>query len=93
MTETTASSTQPKALMPRRLEHQETLQSLNQWKAVFRNFYRRCPYYGYFMLPTISWNASSPRGFDPEPTGLKRDAVTLEADLEGFLESIGRMSL
>ena len=41
------------------------------------------------MLPTISWNASSPRGFGPEPTGLKRDAVTLEADLEGFLESIG----
>ena len=40
MTETSIS--QPKALAPRRLDTQESLQTLNHWRAVFRNYYRRC---------------------------------------------------
>ena len=87
---TDASSNQPRALAPRRLDYQESLQSLNLWKAVFRNYYRRCQYYGYFMLPNVSWNNGPNRGFSTdEPTGLKRDPITLAADLEGFLECIG----
>ena len=87
---TDTNPTQPRALAPRRLDHQESLQSLNQWKAVFRNYYRRCHYYGYFMLPNVTWNTGPNRGFNtPEPTGLKRDPATLAADLEGFLECIG----
>ena len=84
------SNTQPKTLQPRRLEQQESLQSLNHWRSVFRNFYRRCPYYGIFLLPTTSWNSSANRGFqEPETTGLKRDTATLAADLEGFLDCVG----
>ena len=89
MTDST-SSTQPRALVPRRLEHQENLQSLNNWKAVFRNYYRRCQYYGFFLLPTCRWDNSINRGFTaPETTGLKRDPETLAADLDGFLDCIG----
>ena len=84
------SSTQPRALVPRRLEHQENLQSLNNWKAVFRNYYRRCQYYGFFLLPTCRWDNSVNKGFTaPETTGLKRDPETLAADLDGFLDCIG----
>ena len=75
--------------MPRRLEQQETLNSLNKWKSVFRNYYRRCPYYGLFLLPSTVWDSSNTRGFSaPEPTGLKRDVQTLAADLDGFLDCI-----
>ena len=80
----------PRALAPRRLEQKETLQSLNQWRSVFRNYYRRCQYYGYFLLPSTSWDSSQNRGFTtPETTGLKRDIQTLAADLQGFLDCIG----
>ena len=84
-----ANLSQPRALSPRRLDYQESLQSLNQWTAVFRNYYRRCQYYGYFLLPTTRWDSSQNRGFTvAERTGLKRDPETLAADLEGFLECI-----
>ena len=87
---TDLNNSQPRALLPRRLEQQENLQSLNQWKAVFRNFYRRCQYYGYFLAPTTTWDTSASRGFiNPETTGLKRDPQTLAADLDGFLDCIG----
>ena len=90
MTDTAVNTTLPKTLQPRRLGHQETLQSMNHWKSVFRNFYRRCPYYGIFLLPTTSWNSSPSRGFtSSETSGLKRDAATLAADLEGFLDCLG----
>ena len=87
---TDLSHSQPRALAPRRLEQQENLQSLNQWKSVFRNYYRRCPYNSFFLQPTTSWDNSESRGFTaPEPSGLKRDALTLAADLDGFLECVG----
>ena len=80
---------QPKALLPRRLEHKETLSSLNQWKTVFRNYYRRCPYYGTFLLPATVWSNGLNHGFtEAERTGLKRDVQTLSADLDGFLDCI-----
>ena len=83
MADASQSSTQPRALAPRRLEQQETLQSLNHWQSVFRNYYRRCPYYGSFRLPSTTWDSSSTRGFvAAETTGLKRD-------LQGFLNCIG----
>ena len=87
MTELT--STQPRALAPRRLEQRESLHSLNHWKSVFRNFYRRCPYYGHFLLPATKWDNTPTRGFTTaEQTGLKRDITTLAADLEGFLDCL-----
>ena len=85
-----SSQSQPRALAPRRLDQQETLQSLNHWRSVFRNYYRRCPYYGLFLLPSTRWTSSGNRGFtSAEQTGLKRDPATLAADLEGFLDCIG----
>ena len=78
----------PRALLPRRLDQKESLNSLNQWKTTFRNYYRRCPYYGLFLLPATSWDDSPTRGFVTETSGLKRDVPTLVADLEGFLDCI-----
>ena len=84
-------NTQPRALVPRKLEQQENLQSLNQWRGVFRNYYRRCQYYGLFLVTGTNWDNSRYRGFTDttETTGLKRNAATLASDLEGFLECVG----
>ena len=85
-----SSLNQPRAVAPRRLEQKESLQSLNHWRSVFRNYYRRCQYYGLFLLPTTTWDNSQNRGFtEDETTGLKRDIQTLAADLNGFLDCIG----
>ena len=85
-----SSLNQPRALAPRRLEQKESLQSLNHWRSVFRNYYRRCQYYGLFLLPTTTWDSSLNRGFtEDETTGLKRNIQTLAADLNGFLDCIG----
>ena len=84
-----SSNIQPRALAPRRLDHRESLQSLNLWKSAFRNYYRRCQYYGIFLLPETTWNNDANRGFTAEQSGLKRSAQTLAADLSGFLDCIG----
>ena len=82
--------TQPRALAPRRLEQKETLHSLNQWCAVFRNYYRRCQYYGLFLLPNTTWDNSLNKGFtQTETSGLKRTPQILAEDLNGFLDCIG----
>ena len=81
-------STQPRALSPRKLEQQESRQSLNHWRTVFRNFYRRCQYYSLFLLPSTHWDQSQYRGFTQENSGLKRDPETLASDLEGFLDCV-----
>ena len=67
-------SQQPRAMHPRRLEQQESLNSLNQWSITFKNFYRRCQYYGYFLQPNLTWttDVSINRGLQAEATGLKR---------------------
>ena len=78
----------PRALAPRRLEQQETLQNLNHWRGVLQNFYRRCQYYSHFLTPNLRWGPSEDRGFRTETTGLKRSAEVLASDLDGFLESI-----
>ena len=89
MTDSSA-NLQPRALAPRRLGQRESLNSLNQWRSVFRNYYRRCPYYGYFLLPTTIWDNSPNKGFTAaEQSGLKRDIPTLAADLDGFLYCLG----
>ena len=76
--------------MPRKLEQQESLQTLNQWTSVFRNYYRRCPFYGYFLQPGVTWTADPDRGFTQnETTGLKRSPQVLAADLDSLLECIG----
>ena len=75
--------------MPRKLEQQESLQSLNHWRTVFRNYFRRCSYYSYFLQPDINWNNERNRGFTVQETsGLKRTPSQLAADLEGFLECL-----
>ena len=65
------------------------LNSLNQWIITFKNFYRRCSYYGYFLQPGIRWNADeTDRGLMEEQTGLKRSPALLSSDLEGFLQTL-----
>ena len=87
MTETQHS--QPKALAPRKLDQTETLQSLNHWRSVLKNYYRRCQFYGYFLAPGIPWDNSQNRGFTTNETGgLKRNPATLASDLDGFLSCI-----
>ena len=80
---------QPRALAPRKLDHQETLQTLNQWKNVFKNYYRRCQFYGTFLQPGASWTNGPNRGFtETETSGLKRSPTILASDLESFLECL-----
>ena len=80
---------QPRVPVPRKLEQKETLQSLNQWRNTFRNYYRRCQFYGLFLSPDTSWDNSLSRGFiENESTGLKRSPKILAADLEGFLSCL-----
>ena len=81
---------QPRALAPRKLEQRETLNSLNHWRTVFLNYYRRCPFYGYFLRPGLTWNNDRTRGFTAnEADGLKRTPAILASDLEGFLSCLG----
>ena len=81
--------TQPRALLPRRLDQQESLNSLNQWVITFKNFYRRCAYYGYFLQPNVTWSTDpTNRGFPAETDGLKRSSEILSNDLEGFLNTL-----
>ena len=88
MTESTHN--QPRALAPRKLEQTETLQTLNQWKCVFRNYYRRCQFYGYFLQPNVTWSNETNRGFlTNEASGLKRSPEILASDLSGFLDCLG----
>ena len=55
---------------------------------MFKNFYRRCTYYSYFLQPGLTWGADTERGFQAETTGLKRTPEILAADLEGFLQCL-----
>ena len=81
---------QPRALAPRKLEQAETLQSLNHWRTVVRNYFRKCQYYSYFLAHNVKWDNSANRGFTTaETTGLKRSPAALAADLEGFISTIG----
>ena len=81
---------QPKIPAPRKLEEQETLQTLNHWKNIFINYYRRCQFFGYFLLPGTTWDNTENRGFtETENTGLKRSPVVLAADLSSFLACLG----
>ena len=87
---TDSGNTQPRVPMPRKLEQQETLQSLNQWRTTFKTYYRRCPYFSYFMQPGITWTNGQDRGFTAnETTGLKRTPPVLASDLESLLECLG----
>ena len=86
----TQQSQQPRALVPRKLEQQESLQTLNQWRTVIKNYFRRCQYYSFFLQPGVNWNNEINRGFTTnEQTGLKRTPAQLASDLEGFLECLG----
>ena len=81
--------TQPRALAPRKLEQKETLQSLNHWKCMLVNYYRRCQFYSYYLAPNISWTNELNRGFiRAETSGLKREPDMLASDLNGFLSTI-----
>ena len=80
---------QPRALAPRKLEQTETLQSLNHWRNVVKNYFRRCQFYSYFLTPGLTWDNTNTRGFVNETSGLKRTATLLASDLEGFLSTIG----
>ena len=57
---------------------------------MFFAYYRRCPYYGSYLLPSASWDNSRNRGFTTtETTGLKIDPEILAFNFEGFLDCIG----
>ena len=84
------SHTLPRALAPRKLEQTESLQSLNHWQIVVKNYFRRCPYYSFFLAPRLKWDNSQNRGFTVnEETGLKRSPASLASDLDGILSTIG----
>ena len=86
----TDSHAQPRALAPRKLEQVETLQTLNHWRTVVKNYFRRCQYYSIFLSPGLKWDNSPTKGFtENETVGLKRNPTALAADLEGFLSTIG----
>ena len=86
----TQQSQQPRALVPRKLEQQESLQTLNQWRTVIKNYFWHCQYYSFFLQPGVNWNNEINRGFTTnEQTGLKRTPAQLASDLEGFLECLG----
>ena len=79
---------QPRALLPRWLEQQESLNPFNQWIVTFKNFYLRCTFYGYFLQPGLTWTTEDDRGLGTETTGLKRTPQVLASDLDGFLHCI-----
>ena len=80
---------QPRALAPRKLEQQESLQTLNHWRNIFKNYYRRCQFYSYFLQPGLTWTNGENRGFtNNEASGLKRTPALLASDLDGFLECL-----
>ena len=80
---------QPRALLLRRHDQQESLNSLNQWVITLKKFYRRCAYCSYFLRPNVTWSSDpSDRGFPAETDGLKRTPEVLSADLEGFLNTL-----
>ena len=75
----------PRALAPRRLEQVETLQSLNHWRTVIKNYFRRCQYYGYFLTPGLKWDNTANRGFiAEEPTDLKELPKLWHQTLKAF---------
>ena len=82
---------QPRALAPRKLEQTESLQTLNHWRTVVKNYFRRCQFYSFFLRPGLTWTSSGTRGFtiNSETSGLKRSPEVLASDLEGFLSTIG----
>ena len=56
---------------------------------MFRNYFRRCQFYSYFLQPGINWTNTANRGFIAnETSGLKRTPELLASDLEGFLECL-----
>ena len=47
-----------KAPPPRALNQQESLDSLNHWKTLFRNYYRRDSRYKQFLHKDCTWNVA-----------------------------------
>ena len=45
---------------PRPLTQQETLDSLNHWKTLFRNYYRRDTVYKQFLASDFTWTPNQP---------------------------------
>ena len=81
---------QPRALAPRKSEQTESLQTLNHWRTVVKNYFRRCQFYSFFLRPGLTLTSSGTRDFtiNSETSGLKRSPEVLASDLEGFLSTI-----
>ena len=79
-----------KAPPPRPLSQQETLDSLEHWKAIFRNYYRRDSSYKQFLKKNCSWDSKKPHyGLtqldNEDPEDRAEDLVDFLNILSGFL--------
>ena len=75
---------------PRALAQKETLDSLDHWKTLFRNFYRRDTSYKQFLKSDCRWNFSSPNyGLvemdDESPADRAENLSDFLSTLAGFL--------
>ena len=78
-----------KVPQPRVLNKTESLDNLNQWRTMVRNFYRRDEHFKKFLQPNTTWDpAAANYGFQDETDGLMRTAADLEDDLNVFLNLI-----
>ena len=77
---------------PRPLSQQETLDSLNHWKTLFRNYYRRDSIYKQFLVTGKVWTTGPYYGFSDRTDGDGNVVVeTKEAqkeNLEDFLNTL-----
>ena len=75
---------------PRSLNQQESLDSLDHWKNIFRNFYRRDSSFKQFLKPSCKWDFSQPnyalQDTDEEKAEDKAESLTdFLNNLAGFL--------
>ena len=81
---------------PRQLTQSETLDSLDHWKSIFRNYFRRDSVFKQFLESTCKWDSSVPDTYNLEakdgmsPEERKDALVDFLSNLAGFLPHSGR---
>jgi len=75
---------------PRQLNQTETLDSLNHWKTIFRNYFRRDSIFKQFLSSSFSWDPSQPNygltaDGDVSAQDRKDSLVDFLSHLSGFL--------
>ena len=76
---------------PRPLSQQETLDSLNHWKTLFRNYYRRDSIYKKFLASGFRWTTDLDYGFSDrtdDDGNVVETKVAQKENLEDFLHTL-----